>query len=134
MHALRQRQPTPIFGRVARLQRGRERPCGGSRRRRMFGMGTRGGRFSKGGGESPPLDRVRGAGRDPRRLSESPMRMKLSWLVLLVSVVPAWGQEKPEDKAEKKEEKKPDFPTFEETSKDFEKVVSTADGTSFYGL
>jgi len=65
--------------------------------------------------------------------------MKLSWLVLSLSAVPVWAQERPEEKAEKSEksekaEKKPDFPTFEEVSKDFEKVVSTAEGTSFYGL
>jgi hypothetical protein len=66
------------------------------------------------------------------------MHMKLSWLALCLSFVPAWAQEHEEksEKAEKdkKEEKKPDFPTFEEVSKEFEKVVSTADGASFYGL
>src|SRR5262245_25589408 len=67
------------------------------------------------------------------------MRKKLSWLVVLLSAVPAWAQEKPEEKSDKgekteKAEKKPDFPSFEEVSKDFEKVVSTAEGTSFYGL
>src|SRR5688572_1067324 len=61
------------------------------------------------------------------------MQTKLSWSVLFLSVMPAWAQEGGENK-EKEKEKKPDFPTFEETSKDFEKVVSTAEGTSFYGL
>jgi len=66
------------------------------------------------------------------------MRMKPSWLVLSLFVAPAlWAQEKPEGRPEGKGEKgeaKPDFPSFEETAKDFEKVVSTAEGTSFYGL
>ena len=55
--------------------------------------------------------------------------------------LPAAAQEKPEGHPEKSErsekgerENKPDFPSFEEVSKDFEKVVSTAEGTTFYGL
>jgi len=57
------------------------------------------------------------------------MQMKPTWLVLVLMALPAWGQDK-----EEKAEKKPDFPKFEEVSKDFEKVVTTADGASFYGL
>ena len=52
--------------------------------------------------------------------------------VLLASLLSA--QEKPEVRSDPKSESKPDFPTFEEVSKDFEKVVSTAEGTSLYGL
>src|SRR6185436_8753567 len=65
------------------------------------------------------------------------MRMNPSWLILSLFAVPVWSQEKPEERVEKgdkKEEKKPDFPSFEEVSKDFEKVVSTAEGTTLYGL
>ncbi len=67
------------------------------------------------------------------------MRMKSSWLIVALFLAPlALGQEKPEGKPEKADkadkENKPDFPSFEEVSKDFEKVVSTAEGTSFYGL
>jgi uncharacterized protein DUF4953/uncharacterized protein DUF5117 len=73
--------------------------------------------------------------RTAARPMELPMRMNKSWLVLPLFAVPAWAQEKPEEKPpEKSAEKKPDFPSFEEVSKDFEKVVSTAEGTSFYGL
>lgn len=67
------------------------------------------------------------------------MRMPSSWLIVALFLAPpTLGQEKAEgtpdraDKAEK--ENKPDFPSFEEVSKDFEKVVSTAEGKSFYGL
>src|SRR5262245_37246610 len=72
------------------------------------------------------------------------MRMKPSWLIASLFLAPvAWTQEKPEgregregkeERAEKPEKDKPDFPSFEEVSKDFEKVVSTAEGTTFYGL
>ena len=64
---------------------------------------------------------------------------KRSWLVLAFLAAPvafAAAQEKPEklEKTEKPEtpaDKQPEFPTFEETSKDFEKVDSSIEGTSF---
>lgn len=55
------------------------------------------------------------------------MHTKPSWLLLATLAAPLAAQEKPEAP-------KPEFPTFEETAKDFEKVVTTAEGTSFYGL
>src|SRR5262245_46606004 len=72
------------------------------------------------------------------------MRTKSSWLILSLCLAPAARAQEPEprpearDRQEKQEkesgEKKPDFPSFDEVSKDFEKVVSTAEGTSYYGL
>jgi len=66
------------------------------------------------------------------------MRATASFLILALLPTAAAQErpEKPEEKGERAEkgEKKPDFPPFEEVSKDFEKVVSTAEGTSFYGL
>ncbi len=61
-----------------------------------------------------------------------------SWsaLALLLALIGPLGaeDEKPVEKQEKPGEKQPEFPPFEEVSQDFEKVVSTAEGTSFYGL
>ncbi|HEX6883365.1 MAG TPA: zinc-dependent metalloprotease [Planctomycetota bacterium] len=70
------------------------------------------------------------------------MRLIASCLILVLATPLARAQEKAEErspdrpeKADKSEkEKKPDFPPFDEVAKDFEKVVSTAEGTSFYGL
>ncbi len=74
------------------------------------------------------------------------MRRKPSWLIVSLVLAPVLAsapaaQEKPEGKPERepakepaREKDKPDFPSFEEVAKDFEKVVSTAEGTSLYGL
>lgn len=48
---------------------------------------------------------------------------------LSVAGAPAWAQ-----KDKKDEKKKPDFPEFKEVSKGYEKVVSTADGQSYYTI
>src|SRR5262245_22800257 len=77
--------------------------------------------------------------RSVARSSLESMNMRtLSWLVVPLFLASALAaQEKPEGRPEKpegKSENKPDFPSFEEVSKDFEKVVSTAEGTTFYGL
>jgi len=60
---------------------------------------------------------------DPRR-----------WLALALLALPAQAPAPAAEKSDKPAETKPEFPTFEEVSKDFEKVVSSAEGTSFYGL
>jgi hypothetical protein len=68
------------------------------------------------------------------------MRILSSWLILSALALPAGAQDDSDPKSEAKPEaggkpdKKPDFPSFDEVSKDFEKVVSTADGASFYTL
>ena len=56
-----------------------------------------------------------------------------SWLALAILAAPIASQGGAQEEP-KKPEKQPEFPTFEEVSKDFEKVVSTAEGTTFYGL
>ncbi|MBC7835580.1 MAG: zinc-dependent metalloprotease [Phycisphaerales bacterium] len=59
-------------------------------------------------------------------------RMSISSMILaagLAIAAPAFGQDKPNG------EKPPEFPTFAEVGKDFEKVISTADGSeSLYTL
>jgi hypothetical protein len=69
------------------------------------------------------------------------MRIKPIWLLLPLFAAPAVEAqakpaEKPAAKSASKADKKdkPDYPPFAEVSKDFEKVVTTADGASFYGL
>jgi hypothetical protein len=49
-------------------------------------------------------------------------------VVSMLSASVAWGQGAPE--APKPDSPKPDFPPFEQVAKDYEKVVSTADGAS----
>jgi hypothetical protein len=52
------------------------------------------------------------------------------WPALALLCVPAAALAADDDKPEKK----PDFPPFAEVAKDFEKVVSTAEGQTYYGI